>query len=67
MKKGVLKNFTKFVGVPFLMIKKKTPAQVFFCEFCTIFKNTTFIEHLRKTDFENEWSCDPWGICDLWN
>ena len=58
MKKGVLKNFTKFVGVPFLMIKKETPAQVFFCEFYTVFKNTTFIEYHRKTDFENERSCD---------
>ena len=28
-------------------IKKETLAQVFSCEFCEIFKNTFFIEHLR--------------------
>ena len=27
-------------------IKKETLAQVFSCEFCEIFKNTFFIEHL---------------------
>ena len=26
---------------------KETPAQVFSCEFCEIFKNTYFLEHLR--------------------
>ena len=30
-------------------IKKETLAQVFFCEFCEIFKNTFFTEHLRTT------------------
>ena len=30
-------------------IKKETMPQVFFCEFCKIFKNTFFIEHLRTT------------------
>ena len=30
-------------------IKKKTMAQVFFCEFCEIFKNKYFIEHLQTT------------------
>ena len=29
------------------LIKKKTPAQMFFCDFCTVFKNTLFIEHLH--------------------
>ena len=29
------------------VIKKKTLAQVFSCEFCGIFKNTFFIEHIR--------------------
>ena len=28
-------------------IKEQTLAQVFFCEFCQIFKNTFFIKHLR--------------------
>ena len=54
IKKGVLKNFTKFTGKrlcqsiffnkvikKFLkFIKKETLAQVFSCEFCEIFKNT---------------------------
>ena len=30
-------------------IKKETLAQVFSCEFCEIFKNTYFTEHLRMT------------------
>ena len=30
-------------------IKKETLAQVLFCEFCEIFKNTFFTEHLRTT------------------
>ena len=30
-------------------IKKETLAQVFSCEFCEIFKNTIFTEHLRTT------------------
>ena len=44
--KGFLRNFAKFTrkhlcqGVFF--IKKATVAQVFFCEFCEIFKNTFF-------------------------
>ena len=33
-------------------IKKVTVAQVFSCEFCEIFKNTYFIEHLRTTASE---------------
>ena len=47
LKKGVLRNFTKFTGirtcarVSFLnFIKKKTLAQVFSCEFFEISKNT---------------------------
>ena len=32
------------VGVPF---EKDTPTQVFFCEYCKIFKDTYFKEHLR--------------------
>ena len=33
----------------FNFIKKETLAQVFSCEFCEIFKNTFFTEHLRTT------------------
>ena len=29
-------------------IKKETPTQVLFCEFCEIFKNTSLIEHLAN-------------------
>ena len=55
-KKSVLKNLAKFIGkhlcqslffnknadVVCNYIKKETLAQVFFCEFCEIFKNTFF-------------------------
>ena len=37
----------KVVGLHF--IKKETPAQVFFCEYCEIFKITYFEKHLRTT------------------
>ena len=54
--KGVLRNFAKFTGkhlcqslffnkvagAAYHFIKKKTLAQVFFCEFCEISKNTFF-------------------------
>ena len=30
-------------------IKKENMAQVFSCEFCKIFKNTSFTEHFRAT------------------
>ena len=55
MKKGVLENFSKFTGKHLCshqacnFIKKETLAQVFSCEFCEIFKNTFFTEHLRMT------------------
>ena len=38
-------------------IKKDTLAQVFFCEFCAIFKNTFFTEYIWMTasdDLKNE-------------
>ena len=61
-KKGVLKYFAKFTGKhlcqglyfnkgarlrPASLFKKETLVQVFSCEFCEIFENTFFIEHLR--------------------
>ena len=50
MKKGVLRNFAKFVGKHLCnFIKKETLAQVFSCEFREISKNTFFIEHLWAT------------------
>ena len=33
-------------------INKETPAQVFSCKFCEIFRSTYFTEHLRTTAFE---------------
>ena len=32
---------------------KDTPAQVFFCDFCEIFKNFFFTEHLQTTTSDN--------------
>ena len=66
IKKGVLKNFTKFAGKhlcqsfffnkvaglspatlwPATLLKK---GPLFSCEFCEIFKNIFFTEHLRMT------------------
>ena len=50
-KKGVLRNFAKLTGRPEAcnLIKKETLAQVFFCEFCEIFKNTFLTEHFWAT------------------
>ena len=55
MKKGVLKNFTKFTGkhlcqsLFFNKVEKETLAQMFSCELCEISRNTFFTEHLRMT------------------
>ena len=61
MKKGVLRNFRKFTGKHLCqslffnkvaglrlatLLKKETLAQVFSCDFCEIYKNTFFTEHL---------------------
>ena len=54
-KKSVLKNFVKFPGkhlcwnLFFNKVASMTPTQVFSSEFCEIFKNTFFPEHLRQT------------------
>ena len=51
-KKDALKNLAKFTGKHLcqsLFFKKETLAQVFFCEFCEIFKNTFFTEYLWAT------------------
>ena len=57
MKKDVFKNFAKFTGKHLcqslffnkvahlstaVLLKKRFLAQVFFCEFCGIFKNASF-------------------------
>ena len=46
IKIGVLRK-TKLQAYNF--IKKEALAQVFFCEFCEVFKNTFFTEHLWTT------------------
>ena len=48
-KTGVVKNVAKSLGKHQRWrqsIKKETPAQVFSCEFCEIFKNSFVIENL---------------------
>ena len=64
MKTGVLKDFSKFTGkhlsqglfsnkvaglISATLLKTEILAQAFSCEFCEIFKNTFFTEHLRTT------------------
>ena len=55
VRKGVLRNFAKSTGKYLCQslflnfIKKETLTQVFFCDFCEIFKNTFLTEHLRPT------------------
>ena len=57
-KKAVLKNFAIFTGKqlfwnPFFQLyQKETPTEVFSCEYCEIFKNTYFEEHLLTADSE---------------
>ena len=60
LRKGAFKNFAKVTGKHLrqslffnkVFIKKETPAQVFSCEYCEIFKNTFFIEHLWTTAYK---------------
>ena len=52
MKKGVLRNFSKFTGKQLcqsLFIKKEILAQAFSCQFCEISKDPFFTEHLWTT------------------
>ena len=32
-------------------IKKESPTQAFYCEFCKVFTNIFLMEHIRATDF----------------
>ena len=41
--------FNKVEGV--VCIKKETLTQVFFCQFCEMFKNNYFVKHVRTTAF----------------
>ena len=55
MKKGVPENFAKFTGKHLYrpqtwnFINKETLAHAFSCEFCKIYRNPFFTEHLRMT------------------
>ena len=59
VRKGVLRNFAKIKGkhlcqsLFFNKVKKQTLAQVLYCEFCEIFKNTFFTEYLWATAFRD--------------
>ena len=48
--------FNKVAGAAGNFIKQETLTQVFSCEFCEIFKNTFFSEHLWTTASE-KWNC----------
>ena len=48
-KKAVLKNFAIFTGKDLL---KKKIQDKFSCEYCEMFKNTNFEEHLRMAASE---------------
>ena len=56
--------FNKVTGLKAcIFIKKDTPTQVFSYEYCKIFKNSFFMEHLFITLFQNlMW----WRILDIW-
>ena len=63
VKKTVLKNFPIFTALESLFIKDagltsnfiqiETPVQFSFCEYCGIFKNTYFEEHLPMAAFDS--------------
>ena len=46
VKKLIVKIKWKSMSNLYLNFIKKTPTQVFYCEYCEIFKNTYFQEHL---------------------
>ena len=58
VKKGVLKNSAIFTGKHlcwspfFIKLKTVTPTKVFSCEYCEVFKNTYFENHLKTAAFE---------------
>ena len=72
MKKGVLKNFAKFIGKHLCQslffnkvaggacnfIKKENLARVFSCKFCEISKNTLFTEYLWTTAYRERIFCN---------
>ena len=54
--------FNKVAGLQVCnFIKKETLAQVFSCEFCEIFKNTYFEEHLQTAASNSFFQEDVYG------
>ena len=45
--------FKKQLSGFIISLKTETPAQIFFYEFCEIFRNTFSIEHLQVTTFDS--------------
>ena len=69
---GVLEYYPKFTGKHLcqsVFFKKiaglRTLAQVFSCEFCEIFKNTFFAEHLQATASFPYWTTFRWRYYSL--
>ena len=52
IKKAVHKNVAIFKGKHLATLLKKTPTQMFFCEFCEISDNNSFEEHLSTAASE---------------
>ena len=49
-----------YIGLrPANFIKRKTLIQVLFCEFCEIFKNNFFTEHLQTTGSDDSHRSSP--------
>ena len=44
-------SLNQVAGLRPATLLKKIPTQVFSCEFCEIFKNTYFVEHLQTAAF----------------
>ena len=55
MKKDVLEKFAIFTGkLQACNFIKRNPTQVFSCEYCEVFKNTYYEEHLLTVAFLKE-------------
>ena len=67
--KVVLKNFAILKHLNFrpATLLKETPTQVFSCEYCKIFKNSFFIEHLWWLLLKRSYSASPQEFCILRN
>ena len=50
LRTAILKNICECLPLNFIL--KETPIQMFPGEFCELFKDISFVEHLRKSDLE---------------